>query len=84
MDNRSTFRYLPREFYRWSEQVASGAARWMARPSEQAGKQANPLPTRPRRDGEGACPPKPARPDCLEKLLGIEPETVPKPTQVEG
>ena len=55
MDNRSTFRYFPREFNRWSEQVASGAARWMARPSEQAGEQANPLPAKAeaRRRGRG-------------------------------
>ena len=72
------------EFYRWSEQVASGAAGWMARPSEQAGEQANPLPARPRRDGEGTSSPKPTMPDCLEKLLGILRGTVPKPTQVEG
>ena len=29
-------------------------------------------------------PPKSTMPDCLEKLLGIEQGTVPKPTQVEG
>ena len=30
-----------------------------------------------------ACLPKPAMPYSLEKLLGIESESVPKPTQVE-
>ena len=29
-------------------------------------------------------PPKTVMLDCQEKLLGIESETVPKPTQVEG
>ena len=61
MDDGSTFPYLRGEFHRRGEQVASGAARWMARPSEQAGEQANPLPARPRRDGEGACPRSPRR-----------------------
>ena len=54
----------------------------MTRLSEQAGEAGKSAFLRLRRDDEGLAP-KFVMLNCREKLLGIELETVPKPTQVE-
>ncbi len=84
MDDGSTFPCRQLEFYRWGLRWAGDAARWMARPSAWGGGAGKSAPPTPKHDGERAPPAKFATPHRLEKPLGIQLATVPKPTQVEG